>query len=190
VETATEVRYAGVVVGRASPLRDKDDVGVFVLCAEPLPVGTPVTLKLDDAEHGARVSEVVESADPNLAGMRVRFVNVNEARRGEAQVEVKVARPKAAPPPADVAPPAAVAAPVAEPSAAVAAPVAEPPAAVATPVVEPPAVEPPAAVAPAVEPTVEAAPAAEPSSGTAVPSPVEGDGSAAAGSGKRRRKRR
>ena len=172
METATEVRYAGVVVGRAAPLRDRDGAGTFVLCAEPLPVGTPVSLKIEDAEHAARVSEVVESADANLAGMRVRFVRAGEAARPD-EPPAKAPAPKAAP---------VAAAPVAP---AAAAPVEAAPASVGVASVGagsgPGSVE-------AVP--VEAAPAADPSTGTAVPSPIEGDGSAAAGSGKRRRKRK
>ena len=40
---------------------------------EPLPVGTPIVLKMEDREQMARVTEVIESADPNVAGMRLRF---------------------------------------------------------------------------------------------------------------------
>jgi len=110
VETATEVRYAGVVVGRAAPLRDTDGAGVFVLCAEPMPVGTPVSLKIEEAERAARVTEVVESADANLAGMRVRFVS---------EAEVALPSGGAAPPPVVTASVEAVpveAAPAADPS--------------------------------------------------------------------------
>ena len=169
METATEVRYAGVVVGRAAPLRDTDGAGVFVLCAEPMPVGTPVSLKIEEAERAARVTEVVESADANLAGMRVRFVS---------EAEVALPSGGAAKPPAAKATAPVEAAPVAP------APVAS------APVEAPPAAPPPVVTASVEAVPVEAAPAADPSTGTAVPSPVEGDGSAAAGSGKRRRKRK
>ena len=174
METATEVRYAGVVVGRAAPLRDTDGAGVFVLCAEPMPVGTPVSLKIEEAERAARVTEVVESADANLAGMRVRFVS---------EAEVALPSGGAAKPPAAKATAPVEAAPVAP------APVASAPVASA-PVEAPPAAPPPVVTASVEAVPVEAAPAADPSTGTAVPSPVEGDGSAAAGSGKRRRKRK
>jgi pyruvate dehydrogenase E2 component (dihydrolipoyllysine-residue acetyltransferase) len=183
VETATEVRYAGVVVGRAAPLRDRDGAETFVLCAEPLPVGTPVSLKIEDAERAARVTEVVESADANLAGMRVRFVSETEAARPSGG-PAKAPAPK----PAPVTASPVVTAPV-EAAPVVASPVAAPPAAPA-PVEAPPAAPATVAAAPVEAVPVEAAPGAEPSTGTAVPSTIEGDGSAAAGSGRRRRKRK
>ena len=69
----TEVRYAGVTVGRAALLRDRSPDGAFLVFGEPLPVGTPIVLKMEDREQMARVTEVIESADPNSAGMRLRF---------------------------------------------------------------------------------------------------------------------
>jgi len=43
------------------------------MSGEPLPVGTSIVLKMEDGEQAARVTEVIESADPNVAGMRLRF---------------------------------------------------------------------------------------------------------------------
>jgi hypothetical protein len=94
VDSITEVRYGGVVVGRSPQLRDRTDSGAFLVFGEPLPVGTPLVLKIDDKEQNARVTEVVESADASAAGMRVRFVSAAER-----------AAPAPAPQPA-VAPPA------------------------------------------------------------------------------------
>ena len=73
MENTVEVRYAGVVVGRSAIVRDRDENGAFVSIAEPLPVGTAVTLTSGDATEQARVVEVVESADPSASGIRVRF---------------------------------------------------------------------------------------------------------------------
>jgi hypothetical protein len=173
-----------VVVGRAVPLRDRDDAGLFLLFAEPLPVGTPVWLKIEDAERTARVTEVVESADPNLAGMRLRFRAEQEGARSSPR------------PMARAAAPAAAAAPVA------AAPVSAAPV-VAAPVVAAPAAEASGSDVDAESPAaeahdVEAAPApagdagahADPSAGGAVASAVEGDGGSTGGSGKRRRRRK
>lgn len=172
MESATEVRYAGVVVGRGAPLRDRDDAGVFVVFAEPLPVGTPVWLKIEDAERTARVIGVVESADANLAGMRLRFV-------AESEVARSAPKPVAAPAPAPTRREAAAPAPTPEvaPAADAAPAVAEVPAAEASGVADAP---------------VGSAVAADSAvgGGAAVPSVVEGDASSAAGSGKRRRKRR
>jgi len=118
VDSATEVRYGGVVVGRSPQLRDRTDAGAFVVFGEPLPVGTSLVLKIDEKDQHARVTEVVESADASSAGMRVRFVKPGE---------------KAAPAPAPVATPAPASAPAAAPQPEAAAPVA---AAVAQPAAE------------------------------------------------------
>ena len=67
-----------MVVGRSAQLRDRTDSGAFVVFGEPLPVGTPLVLKIDDKEQNARVTEVVESADASTAGMRVRFASAAE----------------------------------------------------------------------------------------------------------------
>jgi hypothetical protein len=75
VDSATDVRYSGVVVGRALQLRDRDETGAFVGFAEPLPVGTALRVKIDDVELAARVTDVVESADAAQVGMRIRFVS-------------------------------------------------------------------------------------------------------------------
>jgi len=74
VESTADIRYAGVVVGRGSAVRDLDAGGAFVGLAEPLPVGTLISLKMGDESKDARVVEVIESADAAAAGMRVRFV--------------------------------------------------------------------------------------------------------------------
>lgn len=95
MDSITEVRYGGVVVGRSPQLRDRSDSGAFVVFGEPLPVGTALVLKIDEKDQHARVTEVVESADASAAGMRVRFVSAAE---------------KAAPPPAARPAPAPVAA--------------------------------------------------------------------------------
>ena len=73
MDNAIEVRYAGVIVGRGVLARDLGEDGAFVGIAEPLPVGTSVTLKIGDAVREGRVDEVVESADPAVVGMRVSW---------------------------------------------------------------------------------------------------------------------
>lgn len=78
---------------------------IFVGIPEPLPVGTLVTLKIGDVVREARVDDVVESAEPSAAGMRVRFGGAPAAK----------AVPAAAPAPAPA--PAAKAAPAPEPAA-------------------------------------------------------------------------
>ena len=147
--------------------------------SEPLPVGTSLTLKIDEREQPAYVTEVVESADASAAGMRVRFGSAPAVKSAPA------ARPPervAAPAPAAAAP---APAPRAEPAAA--------PAPVAAPRPEP------AAPAPAPAAVV-AAPASE-SASSPVPVPVGGEGStgstgvpaggdASAQHGERRKRRR
>jgi hypothetical protein len=128
VDSATEVRYGGVVVGRSPQLRDRTDAGAFVVFGEPLPVGTSLVLKIDDKDQHARVTEVVESADASAAGMRVRFVNPGEKAASVAPPAAAHAPPAAAhtpPAAAQAAPAAAQAAPAAAqaaPAAAQAAP--------------------------------------------------------------------
>jgi hypothetical protein len=73
VDNSVEVRYAGVVVGRGALLKELGADAIFVGIPEPLPVGTVVTLKIGDAVREARVDDVVESAEPSAAGMRVRW---------------------------------------------------------------------------------------------------------------------
>jgi hypothetical protein len=103
-----------VIVGRSPQIRDRDDGGAFVVFSEPLPVGTRIAFKLDDQgkEQHARVTEVVESADASVAGMRVRFVSAAERERSGP-----VAVPAAAAPAPAAAAPAPVAAEASQPSA-------------------------------------------------------------------------
>jgi hypothetical protein len=105
VDSVTEVRYGSVVVGRSPQLRDRTDAGAFVVFSEPLPVGTPISLKIDDKEQHARVTEVVESADEAAAGMRVRFVDSAERPAPAAKPMARVA-----PAPAPASSPATAAA--------------------------------------------------------------------------------
>ncbi len=123
-----EIRYAGVLLGRATQVREQGPDGLFVGFAEPLPVGTPVALKSSDGEQSGRVSEVIESADPSVAGMRVQ--------RGAGAVK-PAPQPASAAPAASAAPPASAApAASAEASAAPAATTAPPAAAATAPATE------------------------------------------------------
>jgi len=105
METPVDIRYAGVVVARATEVRPgPDGVGWFLAVPEPLPVGTMVALG-PDAET-VRVEQVIESADAGVAGMLVRPANGAEALppppaprpvpRPEPVVEVRA--PEPAPP--------------------------------------------------------------------------------------------
>jgi hypothetical protein len=114
VENVIEVRYAGVVVGRSTKVRDWNDAGAFIGFAEPLPSGTPLVLKGDGVEQPARVVEVIESAEPGAAGMRVTFSDTARAARSTPKpAAAPVTAAAAAPSPAPAAAPAgAEAAPV------------------------------------------------------------------------------
>jgi hypothetical protein len=76
-----EIRYAGVVVGRSSAVRELDGEGLFVAIPEPLPVGTPVVLGIEEHAVAAQVQTVLESPDPVRSGMRVRFLEPGGAAR-------------------------------------------------------------------------------------------------------------
>ncbi|HEV3031362.1 MAG TPA: hypothetical protein VG319_06945 [Polyangia bacterium] len=76
-----EVRYAGVVVGRGALVKDLGPESAFVGIPEPLPVGTPVTLKIGDVVREAHVDDVVESSDATAVGMRVRWGGAAETSR-------------------------------------------------------------------------------------------------------------
>src|SRR4051812_23930247 len=74
-----EVRYAGAVVGRTAIVRELDTRGLFLGITEPLPVGTPVTLKIGDDSVEGKVSAVAESPELARTGMRVRFSDPSAA---------------------------------------------------------------------------------------------------------------
>lgn len=163
-----EVRYAGVVVGRSTKVRDWGASGAFIGFAEPLPSGTSLVLRGDGVDQAARVVEVFESADPAVAGMQVTFVGAAAARP--------------APQPAAAAlksAPAAEAAPVPQPA---------PPTAAA-----PPSASPPSAAEDAPVEASEAVSSAVSGEPSAPATSEQGDGQGGSngqGGGKRRRRRR
>ena len=78
-----EVRYAGVVIGRTAVIRELDTRGLFLGITEPMPVGTPLSLRIgdqpvDQAVQG-KVQTVSESQELAHAGMRVRFTDPSAA---------------------------------------------------------------------------------------------------------------
>jgi hypothetical protein len=73
VEQTIEVRYAGVVIGRATSVADSDASGVFLGLGDPMPVGTTVSVQVAGDVVDGRVEQVAESADPAKCGMRIRF---------------------------------------------------------------------------------------------------------------------
>jgi hypothetical protein len=93
VENVIEVRYAGVVVGRSTRVRDWDTAGAFIGFAEPLPTGTSLVLRGDGVDQPARVVEVFESADPAVVGMQVKFSGAAEAARPAPKPGATEAKP-------------------------------------------------------------------------------------------------
>lgn len=80
MQAPVEVRYAGIVVGRAQEVRSDDDPSTFFLPGkDPMPVGTVVQLRSGDTETPARVLHAIESSDPTVAGMKVRLIGEAEA---------------------------------------------------------------------------------------------------------------
>ena len=190
METVQEVRYSGVVVGRGVPVREREAGGAFVVLAEPLPVGTKITLRGEGGDETGRVTEVIESANPDQAGMRIEFVVAGEtgARAPQAKpIEAKPAETKPVENPPELPPAAAAEIP----------PVTAAPAARATPT-PPAAPEPPqaasglAAGSPPAPVAAEAAPGHVPDSDSTASTsvPAASTDPATGGSGKRRRRRR
>jgi hypothetical protein len=79
VEKTIEVRYAGVVIGRVATVGDVDAQSVFLGISDPMPVGSTVSLKVDEQLVEGRVQQVTESTEPSRCGMRVRLADANAA---------------------------------------------------------------------------------------------------------------
>jgi hypothetical protein len=74
METPVELRYAGVVVAKATEVRKMTVGGVdlFLAIPEPLPAGTVVAL---GNEGYARIEKVIESPDHSTAGVYVTLLS-------------------------------------------------------------------------------------------------------------------
>jgi len=76
VTTSIELRYAGVVIGKATvsdPIDESGEKTVFIKVPDPLPVGSKVGVKIDDHSLDGRVIAVSESAESAKCGMNVRI---------------------------------------------------------------------------------------------------------------------
>ncbi|HET6280982.1 MAG TPA: hypothetical protein VFH73_08450, partial [Polyangia bacterium] len=104
MEQVIEVRYAGIVVGQATAVRDRTPTGVFVGVSDPLPVGTILSLKIGDQLTDGRVEQVVESSESSQVGMRVRFVDNRLAAAGAPAAPASTAPVAVPAAPAVVAP--------------------------------------------------------------------------------------
>jgi hypothetical protein len=79
MQAPLEIRYAGVIIGRAQEMRDAEGDSTFFLPGkDPMPVGTVVRLRSGDRETPARVLRALESADPSIAGIKVRLIGEAE----------------------------------------------------------------------------------------------------------------
>ncbi len=79
MEAPVEIRYAGVVIGRAQDVRPADgDSSFFLAVRESMPVGSVLHLRSADRETSARVVRTVESQDPAACGMQVRLIGEAE----------------------------------------------------------------------------------------------------------------
>jgi hypothetical protein len=78
MDAPIEIRYAGVVIAKASEILRVagNDSGMFLVVPDPLPVGTVV--ELGDGVT-ARIEKVQESTDPRASGIYVRLLAQEEA---------------------------------------------------------------------------------------------------------------
>ena len=87
VETSIELRYAGVVIGKATvsgPIDESGESSVFVSVPDPLPVGTKVGLKIDDRALDGRVIAVAESSESSKCGMKIRIGGASSASKSSS----------------------------------------------------------------------------------------------------------
>jgi hypothetical protein len=102
MESPVEIRYAGVVIGRAQEIRGGEgDSSFFLAVRDPMPVGSVVHLRTGDRETPARVIHTVESADAAAAGIQVRLIGEAEEVATEwipAPAPAEKARPAEDPP--------------------------------------------------------------------------------------------
>ncbi len=83
METSIELRYAGVVIGKATvsgPIDESGENSVFVPVPDPLPVGTKVGIKIDDRTLDGRVIAVAESTESSKCGMKIRISGAASAK--------------------------------------------------------------------------------------------------------------
>lgn len=110
VETSIELRYAGVVIGKATvsgPIDESGENSVFVPVPDPLPVGTKVGLKVDDRTLDGRVIAVAESTESSKCGMKIRIGGASSAKSSGTSSNVAAPSAPAAPAPAAHSGPAA-----------------------------------------------------------------------------------
>jgi hypothetical protein len=80
MEAPLEIRYAGVVIGRAQevPNAEGDALSFFIPVRDPMPVGTVLRVRSGEQETPVRVVRAIESADSTVCGMQVRTIGEAE----------------------------------------------------------------------------------------------------------------
>ena len=80
MEAPLEIRYAGVVIGRAQEVRsaEANAPSFFLPVRDPMPVGTVLRLRAGDHETPVRVVRAIEVADAAACGMQVRTIGESE----------------------------------------------------------------------------------------------------------------
>jgi len=80
MEAPLEIRYAGVVIGRAQEVRsaEGDALSFFIPVRDPMPVGTVLRVRSGDQETPVRVLRAIEAADPAVCGMHVKTIGEAE----------------------------------------------------------------------------------------------------------------
>jgi hypothetical protein len=80
MEAPLEIRYAGVIIGRAQEVRsaEGDALSFFIPVRDPMPVGTVLHMRSGDHETPVRVIRAVEAPDAAACGMRVRTIGEAE----------------------------------------------------------------------------------------------------------------
>jgi hypothetical protein len=80
MEAPLEIRYAGVVIGRAQEVRNAegDALSFFIPVRDPMPVGTVLRMCSGEQETPVRVVRAIESTDATVCGMQVRTIGEAE----------------------------------------------------------------------------------------------------------------
>ena len=75
MEAPLEIRYAGVVIGRAQevPNAEGDALSFFIPVRDPMPVGTVLRVRSGEQETPVRVVRAIESAVSKIALQGARY---------------------------------------------------------------------------------------------------------------------
>ena len=80
MEAPLEIRYAGVVIGRAQEVRNAEGepLSFFIPVRDPMPVGTVLHIRSGEQETPVRVVRAVETTDAAACGIQVRTIGESE----------------------------------------------------------------------------------------------------------------